>query len=698
MSADGGRSEGLSWEVVLSAVPDALLLIDQGSRIVFANAAAKRLFDRTESSLLGTRASELVAEQDADLFAELQAKALKAPALGPTGHRAELEIRRPDGSRAPVELELGKAGGSRGEPLVICSLRDVAVRRAAGERQARLEASLNQSKRLEAIGQLAGGVAHDFNNLLAVILNYATFVAEDLPPDSPMLEDLAEIRRAAERGASLTRQLLIFSRRDVTNPEIVDLNATIRNLEKLLRRTVGEHIALKIALAPDLWEVEVDPAQIEQALLNLVLNARDAMPGGGVLTIETENAELDEIYTDAVPEMDPGAYVRVTIADTGPGIARDEIEHIFEPFYTTKPRAEGTGLGLAAVHGIVTAAGGHISVYSEAGFGTAFKIHLPLAGGVAVERARDETGEHRWRTGTVLVVEDEPSVLQMALRVLERAGNAVLGAADGPSALELLEARGDDVDVVLADVVMPMVVGPGARRMDTGAAPPPPSFLFAPPHPKKGGQAGGGGGGVVVKENPHGRPPGERGGGAAGAPPPAEKGKTAAGARPRNLFLPGREAPAERNRRSSSAPSIAARPPFLSSTLAPVAAPTAREKSGSWPTSSVFPRPDVRAWGSKAPPRSSAHSSTSTPRASQAIRAVSSARTLGLARQVSISIPSEARARPAALAWASPFGVNRLAASSPSPSSASPCRKSQITSAVSRKLREPARWHLARLR
>jgi two-component system cell cycle sensor histidine kinase/response regulator CckA len=496
VSTDGGRRyerrryEGLSWEVVLSAVPDALLVIDQGSRVVFANAAAKRLFDRSESSLLGTHAFELVTEQDADLFAELRAKALKAPALGPTGHRAELSIRGPDGASTPIELDLGKAGGSGGEPLVICSFRDVAGRHDARERQVQLEMLLNRSRRLEAVGRVAGGVAHDFNNLLAVILNYATFVAEELPPGSSMLKDLDEVRTAAERGTSLTRQLLIFSGRDLTHPEILDLNATIRRLEKMLRRTVGSHIELNIALAPDLSVVEIDPAEIEQAILNLVLNARDAMPGGGVLTIESENVELDEIYTGTVPGMDPGAYVRVTVADSGPGIAPADLEHIFEPFYTTKPPAEGTGLGLAAVHGIIGAAGGHVGVYSEPGIGTAFKIHLPIAAGVPVEPSEFEIGEHTWRTGTVLVVEDEPSVLVMASRILERAGNAVLSAADGPSALEILAARGDDVDLVLADVVMPRMLGPElAKRIARDRPGLPVVFMSGYTHQKIAAQA-----------------------------------------------------------------------------------------------------------------------------------------------------------------------------------------------------------------
>jgi PAS domain S-box-containing protein len=460
MSASPDGADGLSWEVVLNGMPEAILLIDSTSRVVFANTAAKRLFDRTESSLLGIHSSELVAPGDAGRFSELQAAALERGAYDPGGRLAELDIRRLDGSQSPVELELGIAWGSDREPLVLCSLRDITLRRAATARQARLEGAVNELRRLEAVGQLAGGVAHDFNNLLAVVLNYATFVAEELPEGSPMLDDIAEIRNAAERGASLTRQLLIFSRREVTHPEVVDLNSTIRNLEKLLRRTVGDHIELRIEPAPDLWQVEVAPAQIEQAIMNLVLNAREAMSSGGVLTLETENVELDEIFTEAVPEMEPGPYVRVTVSDTGPGIGLDEIEHIFEPFYTTKPRSEGSGLGLAAVHGIVAAAGGNITVYSETGLGTAFKIHLPAASGSAVEQARAETGEQSWPKGTVLVVEDEPAVLEMAARVLERAGNRVHRAADGRQALDILESLGDEIEVVLADVVMPRMSGP----------------------------------------------------------------------------------------------------------------------------------------------------------------------------------------------------------------------------------------------
>jgi two-component system, cell cycle sensor histidine kinase and response regulator CckA len=461
MSDASPESGGLRWEVVLNAAPDAVLLFDPERRVIFANLAAKRLFDRTESTLLGARADELLAGDDAERFAELHDAALAGISLGPARDQSEMGIRREDGSIVPVEIQVGHAAGGGSEQIVICSLRDVTTRRAAAERQARLEASLHRSRRVEAIGQLAGGVAHDFNNLLAVVLNYATFVAEELPADSPMQADLAEIRTAAERGATLTRQLLIFSRRDVSNPEVVDLNEVINGLEKLLQRTLGEHIDLELTLAEDLWKVDVDPAQIEQALLNLVLNGREAMPAGGELRIQTENVELDEVYAEGNPEIAPGAYARVTVTDTGPGIPQEELEHIFEPFYSTGLRGESPGLGLAAVHGVVTAAGGQVAVYSETGMGTAFKVHLPAAEQVAsAAPAEPDAAERAWPTGTVLVVEDEPPVLQMAARVLERGGHSVLTAADGSFALDVLAEHPEEVDLILADVVMPVMSGP----------------------------------------------------------------------------------------------------------------------------------------------------------------------------------------------------------------------------------------------
>ncbi len=293
-----------------------------------------------------------------------------------------------------------------------------------------------------------------------MVLNYTTFVGDQLPPDSPIHADLDEIRQAGERGAALTRQLLLFGQREQEVAEQVDLNSTIGTLTKLLRRTLGEHIELETRLQDGLWMVDIGPARIEQAIVNLALNARDAMPEGGTLQIATDNVEIDEVYAEARHGLTPGRWVRVTVTDNGPGIALGEVEHIFEPFYSSRSKAESKGLGLAAVHGIVTAAGGQVTVYSEPGVGSSFKIHLPAAAGGEVSAPIAQAEGAVPKTGTILVVEDEPAVLQMAERVLQRAGNTVLGAVDGIAALEVLDVHAQDIDLVLADVVMPRMSGP----------------------------------------------------------------------------------------------------------------------------------------------------------------------------------------------------------------------------------------------
>jgi two-component system cell cycle sensor histidine kinase/response regulator CckA len=448
---------GPGWEAVLDATPDAILLFDESRRVVYANAAAKLLFDRIESSLLGARAEDVVDPDDLEAFTSLLDQAFEDSPEAEGPGRVELGIRRARGLVASVEVRFGLVAGAA--PLALCSLHDLTFRKAAAERRANLEAAISQSQRMEAIGRLAGGVAHDFNNLLAVVLNYTTFVTEQLPPNSPVHADLDEIRRAGERGAALTRQLLLFGQRDQEAAERVDLNDTIRNLAKLLVRTLGEQVELEVSLGDGLWPVEVAPSRIEQAIVNLALNARDAMPDGGSLTITTDNLEIDEVYADAKLGLQPGRYVCVTVSDDGPGMGHGEVEHIFEPFFSTKSKAEGPGLGLTAVHGIVAAAGGQITVYSEPGMGTAFKIHLPAAGDEAAG-AVSKSGPAERKTGTVLVVEDEPAVLEMAVRVLERAGNTVFGAVDGVAALEVLESHAEEIDLVLADVVMPRMSGP----------------------------------------------------------------------------------------------------------------------------------------------------------------------------------------------------------------------------------------------
>ncbi|MEA2589117.1 MAG: two-component system, cell cycle sensor histidine kinase and response regulator CckA [Actinomycetota bacterium] len=331
---------------------------------------------------------------------------------------------------------------------------DALAERAKAEQQrGHLEAQLRQAQRMEVVGQLAGGIAHDFNNLLAVILNFGHFVLKALH-DHPAEADVKDMLRAAQQAADLTRQLLVFSRKDVVHPEAVDINAVVEGTVRLLGRTLGEHIELRLDLDPTLPAVEADVGGLEQILMNLAVNARDSIAESGRLTISTSVAEIDASYTDAHVGSTPGSHVLLEVSDTGCGMSSEVTLQIFEPFFTTKPSGVGTGMGLATVYGIVSRWGGHISVYSEVDIGTVFKIWLPVVARPAAERQPlpvrlTENGDNR----TVLLVEDEPGVRRAAKRILESAGYRVVEAAN---AAEALAAFGNGVpDVVVSDVIMP---------------------------------------------------------------------------------------------------------------------------------------------------------------------------------------------------------------------------------------------------
>ena len=321
-----------------------------------------------------------------------------------------------------------------------------------------LEEQYRQAQKMEAVGQLAGGVAHDFNNLLTVIDASAAFLLDDLRAGDPRRQDAEEIKRAAERAASLTRQLLAFSRRQVLQPQVLNLNTIVAEMDKMLRRLIGEHIDLGTALRPDVAPVLADPGQLEQVILNLAVNAHDAMPDGGKLTIETRNVELDARYAAEHQDVTAGSYVMLAVSDTGAGMTAEIRRHIFEPFFTTKRR--GTGLGLATVYGIVRQSGGHVAVYSEPGHGTTFRVYLPASEETAGERRTAEQPIASLRgTETVLLVEDEPAVRTVAVRSLRDAGYTVLEASSGPAAIELVARQAGRIDILVTDVIMPHMSG-----------------------------------------------------------------------------------------------------------------------------------------------------------------------------------------------------------------------------------------------
>ena len=333
-----------------------------------------------------------------------------------------------------------------------CVARDITSRR-------QLEEQFSQAQKMEAVGRLAGGVAHDFNNLLTVINGYSAMALESLGEAAPLREEIGEIYRAGERAASLTRQLLAFSRRQALAPRILDLNGIVSDMDRMLRRVIGEDVSLSTTLEAGLGSIFADPGQIEQVILNLAVNARDAMPEGGRLVIETGNAILDDSYARQHNAVAPGRYIMLAVSDTGCGMDAETQAHIFEPFFTTKGEGQGTGLGLSMVLGIVQQSGGTIWVYSEPGKGTSFKIYFPLAGDRPAPAGQQMPERAGSGNETILVVEDEEGVRNLIRTSLQRAGYRVLEAHDGNEALRLYESHAATIDLILTDVVMPQMNG-----------------------------------------------------------------------------------------------------------------------------------------------------------------------------------------------------------------------------------------------
>ncbi len=338
--------------------------------------------------------------------------------------------------------------------------RDITRQIRIRKEKKQLQEQLQQAQKVEAIGRLAGGVAHDFNNMLSIILGYGESLLDQLHTGDPMREDVKEIMEAGRRSAALTRQLLAFSRKQTLQPTVLDLNDIISNLEKMLGRLIGEDIELNLLLAENLGLVMADPGQIEQVIMNISVNARDAMPMGGKLLIESTNIELDRIYADDHPSVIPGRYAMVAITDTGFGMDNDTLLKVFEPFFTTKGKNQGTGLGLSTVYGIVKQSGGNIWVYSERGHGTTFKVYLPIIDAEkTIEKKSPERDNIQGHGELIIVVEDEKSVRRLMIKVLTKLDYQVKIAANGGEALLLIEEYGLEPDLVITDVIMPGVGG-----------------------------------------------------------------------------------------------------------------------------------------------------------------------------------------------------------------------------------------------
>ena len=371
------------------------------------------------------------------------------------GRRVEYRIRHKHGNWITLESTASVVRNSQGkiEKLVIVN-RDITERK-------QLEEQLRLSQKIEAIGRLSGGIAHDFNNLLGVIIGYTEALQKRLKPEDPSREAIDEIQRAGKRAASLTQQLLAFSRKQVLAPSILDMNEIAREVEKMLGRLIGEHIELTLVLSDSLGKVKADRTQIEQVIMNLAVNARDAMPQGGKLTIETADFEWEEANPARPRYLTPGSYVLLKVTDTGSGMSPKVQAHIFEPFFTTKEKGKGTGLGLATVYGVIKQSGGYILVESEVGRGTTFEVYLPRVAGAteSPHSPRLSAKPDRKSQATVLVVEDEASLLKLTRNVLQGAGYTVLEAADAIQALDIAKRTQSAIDLLLTDVIMPGMSG-----------------------------------------------------------------------------------------------------------------------------------------------------------------------------------------------------------------------------------------------
>ncbi|HET8713216.1 MAG TPA: PAS domain S-box protein [Gemmatimonadales bacterium] len=452
-TADALRQNEERFRALVERSGDAIALLDRDGVITYASSSTAGVLGRDADSIVGANAFSFLHADDV-----------------PEVRRALTAMREQPGLVIPVRARFRHGDGTwhEGEGTVTHRLDDPAVRaivfnyRDVTERH-QLENQLRQAQKMEAIGRLAGGVAHDFNNVLTAIFGYVDLLREEFPEATGAGKDLAEIRKAAERAASLTRQLLAFSRQQVLEPVVLHVNDLVEDIEKMLHRLIGEDVQLRLKLARDAGHVRADPGQMQQVIMNLVVNARDAMPQGGSLIIETASADLSEQYAELHRPVVPGPYVMLAISDTGVGMTAEVKAKIFEPFFTTKEKGKGTGLGLSTVYGIVKQSGGYIWAYSEVGRGTTFKVYLPRVA-AAADKPLERRPEPAARGGreTILLAEDDGLLRPLARTLLEKLGYAVLEAEDAESALATAATHAGPIDLLVTDVIMP---GAGGREL-----------------------------------------------------------------------------------------------------------------------------------------------------------------------------------------------------------------------------------------
>jgi PAS domain S-box-containing protein len=449
------RESEARYRTLAEAAQDMIFIIDREDRVTYVNNYAARQFSRSPDELIGQPRRALFPPDIADQ----QQASLRT--VFETGQPLYVENPARFSEVTPwLETSLSPLTDETGQVYAVLGIaRDVTARKQAEEEQAKLEKQFRQAQKMEAIGQLTAGIAHDFNNLIMAISGNAELMQIRLQPEDPLYKMTDTILHSGSRAAELIRQLLIFSRKQMMAPQIVGLNAIITEMNQMLARIIGEDIEVKLNLKTDLWPVKVDPAQIEQVVANLVVNARDAMPDGGKLILETTNVILDRTYIAGHVEVQPGEYVLLTVSDTGIGMSQEIQERLFEPFFTTKASGKGTGLGLATVYGIVKQSGGHIWVYSEEGQGATFKVYLPRTTEVASPASRPPTKETEGGHETILVVEDDAVVRDVARDVLRMQGYTVLEAEDSQQALQVAAQHTGPIHLLLTDVIMPGMSG-----------------------------------------------------------------------------------------------------------------------------------------------------------------------------------------------------------------------------------------------